>query len=143
MVREMAMQSNEVRVKDRESLQVSPRKSLTMQRDYDDVGHSGETPSENHISTPNMFVLGPRGSNMHIVGREKQQLHIADEGETQAVKQKVYQILPAGLVANQDLSVLRPNSNVSEWATNEGGHSIFEMQPKNVDSEAGSNLDTN
>ena len=60
-----------------------------------------------------------------------------------AVKQKVYQFLPSNFVGSQDLSVLRPNSNVSEWATNEGGHSIFEMQPKHVEGIEERNSDVN
>ena len=63
-----------------------------------------------------------------------------DNNQGSAVKTNVYQIqapnggftaVATNLVSNQDLSVLRPTTNPSDWANNEG-HSIFEMQPRNI-----------
>ena len=140
MVKDMVLQQNDFKGKGPDSQEASPRKSLAVNPEsYDVVRDTGETPSENHISTPNMFLYGPRGSHMNSRAKLEKvaQLHL-DNTQGSGVKTNVYQIhSPIGgfttdLLANQDLASLKPTQNMSEFPNNEG-HSIFEMQPKNIE----------
>ena len=73
MVKDMALQSNDFK-----GSQESPRKSLVINQEdgYEAVRDTGETPSENHISTPNMFLYGPRGSHMNSRAKLEKVAHL-------------------------------------------------------------------
>ena len=65
--KEIMHQSDDLRIKsqaesgDRSSLH---EKGLNIHDNFEAVRYSVETPSENHNSTPNMFLYGPRGSQL-------------------------------------------------------------------------------
>ena len=65
--KEIMHQSDDLRIKsqadsgDRSSLH---ERGLNIHDCFEAVRYSVETPSENHNSTPNMFLYGPRGSQL-------------------------------------------------------------------------------
>ena len=93
MVKDMVLVQNDFKVNaGRPDSHNTPRKTLGINPDsYDVVRDTGETPSENHISTPNMFLYGPRGSHMNSRAKlEKVAQLKLDNAQGSGIKTNVY-----------------------------------------------------